>query len=131
MTRPRAGPTIGDWAIAEDLSEWIEIAAVVSIAVAVVVAAGYGVWGAFHDGVGAGISSAKRALGQGLLLGLDLLIAGDIIRTVTLELTVENVGALGLLVVVRTFLAWALVVELSGRWPWQLRSEADDPTEHP
>ena len=129
--RPRNGPMIGDWAIAEDLSEWIEITAVVTIAVAVVAAAGVGLLRASRDGVGGGISSAKRALGRGLLLGLDLLIAADIIRTVTLELTVESIGALGLLVVVRTFLAWALVVELSGSWPWQLRSDVDDPTEHP
>lgn len=56
-------------------------------------------------------------------LGLDLLIAADIIRTVTLEPTLENVSALGVLVVVRTFLSWSLVVELEGRWPWQLGRE--------
>jgi uncharacterized membrane protein len=61
----------------------------------------------------------KRAFSHGVLLGLDVLIAADIIRTVTLEPTLENVAALGLLVVVRTFLAWALVLEAEGRWPWQ------------
>lgn len=131
MVRPRAGPTIGGWAIAEDLSEWIEIAAVVTIALAVLLAALVGVRVVLRDGPEAAVSSVKRDLGRGLLLGLDLLIAADIIKTVTLELTVENVGALGLLVAVRTFLAWALVVELSGRWPWQLQSDLDDPTEHP
>ena len=40
------------------------------------------------------------------------------IRTVTLEPTLENVTALGVLVIVRTFLAWSLIVELEGRWPW-------------
>jgi uncharacterized membrane protein len=60
-----------------------------------------------------------------VLLGLDLLIAADIIRTVTLDPTLENVAALGLLVVVRTFLSWALVLEAEGRWPWQRIDDAD------
>jgi uncharacterized membrane protein len=53
-----------------------------------------------------------------LLLGLEFLVAADIIRTVALEPTMSNVLMLGLLVVVRTFLSWALVVEMDGRWPW-------------
>ena len=65
----------------------------------------------------------KQAFSRGVLLGLDLLIAADIIRTVTLEPTLENVAALGLLVVVRTFLSWALVLEAEGRWPWQRPSQ--------
>jgi uncharacterized membrane protein len=61
----------------------------------------------------------KRSLGAGLLLGLEILVAADVIRTVALEPTLENIAALGLLVVVRTFLSWTLVVEVEGRWPWQ------------
>jgi uncharacterized membrane protein len=63
----------------------------------------------------------KHALGAALLLGLEILVAADVIRTVALEPTFENIAALGLLVVVRTFLSWALVVETEGRWPWQPR----------
>ena len=54
-----------------------------------------------------------------LLLGLELLVAADIVRTVALEPTLESVAVLGLLVVIRTFLSWSLVVEIEGRWPWQ------------
>ena len=61
----------------------------------------------------------KVRLGSGLLLGLEILVAGDVIRTVALEPTLENVLALGILVLIRTFLSWALVVEIEGRWPWQ------------
>ena len=111
--------TIGDWKIAEDVSRWIEVLAISVIAVAVIVAVVIGVATAFSEGVAKGVESVKRDTGRGLLLGLDLLIAADVVRTVTLEPTLENVAALGLLVVVRTFLAWALVVELRGRWPWQ------------
>jgi uncharacterized membrane protein len=54
-----------------------------------------------------------------LLLGLELLVAADIVRTVALDPTLESVSVLGLLVVIRTFLSWSLVVEIEGRWPWQ------------
>lgn len=61
----------------------------------------------------------KAQLGRALLLGLEFLVAGDIIRTVALEPTLPNVLLLGLLVIIRTFLSWSLVVEIEGRWPWQ------------
>ena len=61
----------------------------------------------------------KHSLGKSLLLGLEILVAADVVRTVALEPTLENVAALGLLVIVRTFLSWSLVVEIEGRWPWQ------------
>jgi uncharacterized membrane protein len=54
-----------------------------------------------------------------LLLGLELLVAADIVRTVALEPSLESVTVLGLLVVIRTFLSWSLIVEIEGRWPWQ------------
>ena len=58
-------------------------------------------------------------LGRALGLGLTVLVAADIIRTVALQPTLTNVAVLGLLVLVRTFLSWSLVVEIEGRWPWQ------------
>jgi uncharacterized membrane protein len=61
----------------------------------------------------------KVSLGKALLLGLEFLVAADIIRTVALEATLESVVVLGLLVLIRTFLSWALVVEIEGHWPWQ------------
>jgi len=61
----------------------------------------------------------KQQVGNGLLMGLDLLVAADVIRTVVLEPTLHDVATLGLLVVVRIILTWALIVELDGRWPWQ------------
>ena len=63
-------------------------------------------------------SELKVHLGKALLLGLEILVAADIIRTVALEATLESVCILGLLVLIRTFLSWALVVEIEGRWPW-------------
>jgi uncharacterized membrane protein len=61
----------------------------------------------------------KQVLDKALLLGLNILVAADIVRTVALDPTITNIAGLGLLVVVRTFLSWALFVELNERWPWQ------------
>ena len=72
----------------------------------------------------------KIFLGRSLLLGLEFLVAADIIRTVALEPTLANVLLLGLLVIVRTFLSWALVVEIEGRWPWQAESRAAEGIHH-
>ncbi len=61
----------------------------------------------------------RQNLGKGILLGLEILVAGDIIRTVGVAPTMESVLVLALIVLVRTFLSWSLEVELEGRWPWQ------------
>ncbi len=61
----------------------------------------------------------KHQLGKALLLGLELLVAADVVKTVALEPTLTNIAILGLLVVVRTFLSWSLSVEMKGHWPWQ------------
>lgn len=65
----------------------------------------------------------KTHLGKALLLGLEFLVAADIIRTVALDPGLDDVLLLGLLVVIRTFLSWALVVEMEGRWPWNAAGE--------
>jgi uncharacterized membrane protein len=66
----------------------------------------------------AAYATYKVHLGRALLLGLEFLVAADIIRTVALGPGLQDVLLLGLLVVIRTFLSWALVVEMEGRWPW-------------
>lgn len=70
----------------------------------------------------------RALLGRALLLGLEILVAADIVRTVTLEPTLRSIGSLALLVLVRTFLSWSIVLEVEGRWPWQARRpRADSP----
>ena len=61
----------------------------------------------------------KASLGRSLLLGLEILVAADVVRTVALEATLESVAILGLLVLIRTFLSWSLMVEIEGHWPWK------------
>lgn len=60
----------------------------------------------------------RHDVGRGILLGLELMVAGDIIRTVAVEPTLDSVYVLGLIVLIRTFLSMSLEVELEGAWPW-------------
>jgi uncharacterized membrane protein len=62
----------------------------------------------------------KIYLGKALQLGLEFLVAADIIRTVSVQPTTEGILSLGLLIVVRTFLSWSITVEIEGCWPWQV-----------
>lgn len=58
-------------------------------------------------------------LGRSIMIGLELLIAADIIHSVAIDPTFATVGVLGLIVLVRTFLSWSIDVEINGEWPWQ------------
>jgi uncharacterized membrane protein len=64
-------------------------------------------------------SDLRRDLGKAILVGLELLVAADIIRSVAIDPTFATIGVLGLIVLIRTFLSWSLEVEVNGRWPWQ------------
>lgn len=61
----------------------------------------------------------RQLLGRSILLGLELLVAADIIRTVAVTPTYESVGVLAIIVLIRTFLSFSLELEITGRWPWQ------------
>lgn len=63
--------------------------------------------------------SYRQRIGKAVLLGLEILVAADIIRTVAVSPTFTSVGVLAVIVAVRTFLSFTLEVELEGRWPWQ------------
>ena len=65
----------------------------------------------------------RQDLGRAILLGLEFLVAGDIIRTVSEVPTLEQVAVLAGIVLIRTFLSFTLEVELEGRWPWRRADE--------
>lgn len=69
----------------------------------------------------------RQRLGRAILLGLELLVAADIIRTVAVTPTFESAGVLGIIVVIRTFLSFSLEVELEGRWPSGRKSKTPPP----
>jgi uncharacterized membrane protein len=80
------------------------------------------VWSTYHwaDRSGDGRYDHYRIrIGRSLLLGLEVLVAADIVKTIAIELTFTSLGLLAGLVVVRTFLNWTLVLEIEGHWPWQ------------
>ena len=70
----------------------------------------------------------RRQLGRSIILGLEFLIAGDIIRTVIVADTLANVAVLGLIILIRTFLSFTLHLEVEGHWPWSgARHEPERP----
>ena len=109
----------------EHMGKWIEFAAagieVLAVAIMlVVIFIGTARWlGHSVKQVREGYRHYRFVLGKALLLGLELLVAADIIRTVAIEPTLANMAVLGVLVGIRTFLGWSLSVEVEGRWPWQ------------
>lgn len=114
--------TFGDFDLAHDVADWLAVVAVAVIGAAVLVAFVSAVVMAVRRDLSGAFEIFKRRMGRGLLIGLDILIAADIIETVTLEPTVENIAGLGLLVLIRTFLSWAIFLEIEERWPWQPRA---------
>ena len=102
----------------------IEVLAVLLIIAPIFYAVGHYLFqAALHPEIEDLYKELRVRLGQALLLGLEILVAADIVRTVALEATLESILTLGLLVLVRTFLGWSLTVEIEGRWPWQREQE--------
>lgn len=99
----------------------MDASGVVAIVIGVVVAtllAAYALLGRIGSGREV-YTTYRRRLGHSILLGLELLVAADIIRTVAVTPTFASVGVLAIIVVIRTFLSWSLELEITGRWPWQ------------
>jgi uncharacterized membrane protein len=111
------------------MREWIEIASLGIEWLAVVAIVGSIMFGSVRflvrlvKGMINLYKEYKNLIGNSLLLGLEFLVAADVIRTVALDLTPRNVAMLGALVVIRTFLSWSVVVEMHGRWPWRAAEE--------
>lgn len=100
----------------------VDAAGVVAIVLGLLIATvRYAMAGLRDDG---GYRRFRQDLGRGILLGLEFLVAADIIRTVAVVPTLQDVLVLGVIVLIRTFLSMALQVELEGRWPWQREAVA-------
>lgn len=114
------------WGI-EQAATVIELLAVLIIVIRILVATGiYVVRIARQVADSATYRDYRHRVARALLVGLELLVAADIIRTVALQPTLNNVIILGLLVLIRTILSWGLVVEIEERWPWQPRLDVPD-----
>jgi uncharacterized membrane protein len=116
----------------ENIRNWIEIVSLLIelLAVAIIVTAivyasvRAALEGTNRETFNKAYDEYKVRLGRSLLLGLEILIAADVIRTVALEPTLTSVAVLGILIVIRTFLSWSLILEMEGRWPWQSKRRA-------
>jgi uncharacterized membrane protein len=98
----------------------IDVLAVVIIVIAITYATiQYVLRRLHHDDPTINFRLYRSQIGAGLLLGIEVLVAADVIRTVVLEPTFESVLVLGLLVLIRILLGWSIIVEIEHRWPWQ------------
>lgn len=70
----------------------------------------------------AAVGQLRSSLGRSILVGLEFLVAADIINTVVIDLNLENVASLAAIVAIRVVLSFSLEVEIEGRWPWQRAS---------
>jgi uncharacterized membrane protein len=115
-------------AVIEDVGKGVDAAGVAVIVVGTLVAA----WMSLRNRPFAADEYRvfRQRLGRAILLGLELLVAADIIRTVAVTPTIESAAVLAIIVVIRTFLSFSLEVELEGRWPWSPKPANDpvDPT---
>ena len=112
---------------AVNVSEWIRLVGVcIEIFGVFVITAGI-IWstyaGIFSSAGGKAYDQYRIRIGRSLLLGLEILVAADIIKTIATEITFTSLGLLAGLVVIRTFLNWTLVLEIEGRWPWRSGSK--------
>jgi uncharacterized membrane protein len=112
--------------VIDAIAEVIEIAGVVVIAAGTAIAVLRFAWDLLRQ---APISTAYKGLrtflGRSLLLGLEFLVAGDIIKTVAIEPTRDSVIVLAIIVLVRTVLSLSIDVEIDGRWPWRAAEQEE------
>lgn len=111
-------------------ADWIHLVTrvVEIVGTAIIVVGSFGALAIFLLRMGAGAASRETLvaafrsnLGRSILLGLEFLVAADIINTVAVEPTVQSLIVLAGIVLIRTFLSFSLEVEIEGRWPWQKR----------
>jgi uncharacterized membrane protein len=106
--------------------EVMGVIAIVAGAVFAILSAARGTLG--HDDRQKTFDLFRTRLAKSILIGVEFLIAADIVGTVIVEPTAESLGILAMIVLVRTFLSFSLEVEIEGRWPWhrQRRRHEDD-----
>jgi uncharacterized membrane protein len=107
------------------LARALEIIGAGALVLGFVIATGHWFLGTLRQGAVPAVERYRQALGRVVLIGLEILVAATIIKTITLEPTVESMGLLAMMVAIRTILGWAMALEMNGRWPWQrARSDA-------
>lgn len=110
--------TVAEWSIAV-----LELLGIGIIMIFAVHATGYNLFLLITSGSQEKLFQEYRLqLARGILLGLEFLVAADIIKTVAIDMTFSSVGILAVIVIIRTFLSFAIDMEMTGKWPWQNHS---------
>jgi uncharacterized membrane protein len=110
--------------VIEFIGAVIDVAGVIAIVVGAILATVFAIRGLLRR-TGPVYAPFRRFLGRSILLGLELLVAADIIKTVAISPTLESVLVLGGIVLIRTFLSFSLELEITGRWPWQQKPDSE------
>ena len=101
----------------ENVGKAVDVVGVATIVIGIVIATL--VLAFRHREVDDAFRKYRQGIGRAILLGLEFLVAADIIKTVAVDPTFAGAGVLAIIVVIRTFLSFTLELEISGRWPWQ------------
>jgi uncharacterized membrane protein len=109
--------------VLEGIGRLVDVAGVAVIVIGVVLATLVAAQAVLRRQRGTIYATYRRRLGRSILLGLEFLVAADIIKTVAVTPTFESVGVLALIVLIRTFLSWTLELEITGSWPWKSPDE--------
>ena len=107
----------------ENVGKAVDVVGVATIVIGIVIATI--VLALRHREVDDAFRKYRQGIGRAILLGLEFLVAADIIKTVAVDPTFAGAGVLAIIVVIRTFLSFTLELEISGRWPWQHEAPSD------
>lgn len=119
---------------------WVHLAARImeSVGTGIIVLGSFAALGAFlvqvlkrTKSIDSNVSALRSNLGSAILLGLEFLVAGDIINTVAIEPSLDSLLVLGGIVLIRTFLSFSLEMEIEGRWPWQKKASTAEAPDEP
>ncbi len=100
------------------LTQWLEIAGVSALVLGFIIATTRWIRHRQQQGILPSINRYRQSLGRTILVGLEILVAATIIKTISVNPTLESMGLLAFMVVIRTIIGWTTVLEIRGRWPW-------------
>ncbi len=101
------------------LTQLLDIAGATALVLGFVIATVRYIVKRFGQGTDAAIGYYRQSLGRVVIIGLEVLVASTIIKTITIDQNMESLNLLAIMIVIRTVLGWTTVLETNGRWPWQ------------
>ena len=101
------------------LTRMLEAVGATALIIGFVIATARCVMQVGSQGAAAAIEGYRKAIGRVVSIGLEILVAATIIKTITLDPTFENMGLLAIMIAIRTALGWSMALEMNGGWPWQ------------